>query len=341
MKKTVALIFGGVGVERYVSMASAYNLLGLIDKDKYNILPVGIGERGDFYIYKGSPDLIKDGRWEKDVAHLFPTSPMRDGGVGGFLGQGREIIGVDIAVPCMHGEFGEDGRVAGLLECLGIKSVAEDWAVSVICADKAYTKLIAKSIGIKTADWVYANGLDTASALSLSQERIGYPMFIKPARLGSSFGAHPVLNKEDFEKYYEETCRIGMGRVLIEKLIDVDCETECAYLGVGDGYFNPGGVIKAEDGFYDYDKKYKKDIARINSAKTPTTELCGKYARMLVKEIGIKKLCRVDFLTDKSGDVYFNEINTFPGMTDSSLYPKLTESMGLSDSFINLLLSGA
>ena len=342
MKKSIAVIFGGEGLERSISELSASTIISFIDKKLYTPVLIGITSSGCWYIYRGSPEAVEKGTWSENPRYLTPTFPVTVDGVSGFL-CGNEILRVDAAVIILHGERGEDGIIQGALDAAHIPYVGADVYASAVTADKAYTKLCAEHLSIPTAKWLLSTKESENDARVRAEEEIGYPMFIKPARRGSSFGAHPVLGSADFSPAFSDAFTQGGGRVLIEALIPVDYELECGYLEGESPMFSPKGRILSDGNFYDFDAKYK-------GRNSPALELCKdntegiqykaeKYAKLLVDFIGIRHMSRIDFFVTKNGELLFNEINSIPGMTKSSLYPKLTETMGFGrGEFINRLI---
>jgi len=332
MKKTVALIYGGEGKERGVSKRSAEALFSLIDKKKYEILPIFISDDGGWYVSERDPF----GKFPTAAAK--PTYPVRLHDKSGFLSAGK-IIEVDLAIPILHGDFGEDGVIQGALDAAHIRYIGSGTVASAVCIDKYITKQIALSLGIPCAKGILLDGEAQDEAAYISECNIGYPMFIKPTSLGSSIGAMRVDTREDFYKAYARAK--SYGRVLVEELLPVEYEIECAYFNNGEReFFNPSGIITTGGETYDFDKKYRtKNTARVLDAPPEHAEEITEYARRLCRAIGIKDIGRVDFIITVSGEVYFNEINTIPGTTKTSLFPELCRIM-LGCDFISSLLDG-
>lgn len=330
MKKTVALIYGGEGKERGVSKRSAEAVYSLIDKEKYDVLPIFISEIGGWFI-AGSDPFGK-----MPTASASPTYPVRLLGRSGFL-SGKDIIGVDIAIPMLHGDLGEDGAIQGALESAHIKYVGSGTVASAVCIDKYLTKLVATSLGIRCAKGVLFDGDTTEHAAYIAERDIGYPMFIKPTSLGSSIGAARVDTREDFYKAYARArC---YGRVLAEELLPVKYEIECAYFSDGDiEVLNPRGIICTGGETYDFDKKYRtNNTAKILDALPECHGEITDAARRLCHAIGVRHIGRVDFILTDDERVYFNEINTIPGATKTSLYPELVRR-AIGRDFIGALL---
>lgn len=343
MKKTVALIFGGEGRERKISERSACNLSFLIDTKAYNLLLVGITDTGEWYIYDGEREKIENGKWFSDKEKLTATYPIKLKNLSGLFANDK-IIPICCAIPCLHGDFGEDGIIQGALKAAHIKYIGQNTYASAITSDKSYAKLVAEYLQIPTAKWFVATLSSPREARLEAEARIGYPMFLKPTRLGSSFGAHPIYHSEEFESAYNDAYSYE-GRVLIEELIPFSCELECAFLEKEGISLAPYGKISCNGKFYDYKSKYDTDSqAKAQVIKSDLIvrieKLVLDYSKRLVNFLELKYLSRIDFFITESLEVYFNEINTFPGMTKSSLYPALTEEMGLERGcFINHLIS--
>lgn len=273
-----------------------------------------------------------------------PTYPVRLDGKSGFFVNG-ELLPVDVALPVLHGSYGEDGRVQGALDTAHISYVGCGVGASAVCADKVFTKIIAEHLGIPVADWVCAVDLGANEARALAERRLPYPMFIKPAELGSSIGAAVAENAEGFEAAYAEAKRYS-DKILIEKRLSVACEVECAFLELGgQELYLASGTAHTDGEFYSFGAKYKGEKAlKIShgAAQVGKRAEIARYARKLGEAIGLRHIARIDFFLTEDDGIYFNEINTIPGMTDSSLYPAMTEDMGLSrGEFINQLLDEA
>ena len=259
----------------------------------------------------------------------------------GFL-LDTEVMQVDGAILLLHGDFGEDGRVQGALDTAHIRYIGCGVGAGAVASDKILTKACADSLGIKTAGWVAFTGTHSPKeAKAIAEEKLTYPMIIKPSGLGSSIGIHRVYSPAEFISSFAQASSAYDGRVLIEELIDILYEVECAYLSIkGRVFLSPSGRISG-GGFYDFDSKYNKNEPETATIRMPDKEIEEKItdaARRLCDFIGVRQMARIDFLVSKSGEVYFNEINTIPGMTRSSLYPLMCEDMGLGREFINLLI---
>ncbi|MBQ8584560.1 MAG: D-alanine--D-alanine ligase [Clostridia bacterium] len=341
-RKTALIIFGGMGYEHSVSVRSAELVLKEIDRERFNPLPVYVTEGGDWLIPReGDVPLSKI---VGAKAPLATSAPAQYRGEGGLI-CGGGFIRVDVAFSLIHGNLGEDGVISGCLENAKIPYVGCDTVASAVTADKAYTKILAKSIGIPTARFTVSSGKKEEAVLE-AEGALSYPMFVKPARLGSSYGAGAAATRDEL------MCRYGIARsldsrVLIEEKLDILCELEVAYLSAfGKELFTSPGKICYGGGFYDYDSKYSSESdasVSENSELSPDTEnTLIEYSKSLARLIGLRDLSRIDFFLTRDGNIYFNEINTIPGFTDSSLYPRLLSKHGIEPSeLISLLLSEA
>ncbi len=335
MKKTIAVLFGGKGWEHTVSCASAGAVLSWLDREKFAPLPVAITREGDFFLYRGSYDRIADASFAEDRGHLTPTFPVRLSGKCGFL-EGRRVREVDGVIPCLHGDFGEDGRVQGLLDCAGLPYVGVGCAAGAVAADKAMTKAIARTLGIPTLPWLLFSGNEGEDeVLRVVRETFGdedFPaLFLKPNALGSSVGASPASSEEDFLDAYRTAARLG--RVLVEPMLLHPRELEvAALLTEGVPILSYPGEIDSGAEFYSYEEKYAGDTAKITltpSLDGETEEALYTYSTSLLSYLGCRGLSRVDYFLTEDGKLYFNEINTFPGFTSISLYPRLMERAGI------------
>ena len=338
MKKSVALISGGEGYEHKISELSAENLFSLIDKNRYGVFLVHINEDGRWYISRGEcKKYIKFSEGKENFDEGFPAMLGSTSGI--FTA--AKAIPIDCAIPCLHGNFGEDGNVQGALATAHIAYIGQDVYSSALTSDKIYTKILAESLNIPTAKWIFSDGKTPDVAKREAEAKLEYPLFIKPARLGSSYGASPVFSASEFEKAFLSALKYDR-RILIEELVEFDHELECALFDAGERVIFPGGRILSKGAFYDYTSKYTASLSPMTEVKTAeftdTEKKIAEYADSLADLIGIRHLSRFDFFVTRDERIFFNEINAFPGMTKTSLYPKLAERVGKNRNFINLLI---
>ncbi len=346
MKKyKTALLFGGRGFEHDVSVNGAEYAFRKIDGSLFEILPIYIRKSGEWVINENQSNISL---LTNSSSPKIDVIPAINDGRGGLLTQKGDFIPIDVAFPLLHGDFGEDGTPLGALENAKIPYIGCESVAGVLCYDKIYTKIIAEHLSIPTARWISPGKLSYEETLASAEEELSYPMFVKPARLGSSIGASAVRSRKEFKRAFEKAYKLGSGRVLIEELIEIDSELECGYYGSNSKeLFTKIGEIRCSEGFYDYDSKY---ISSGNSSVTSESSLDAvygdqirDYSKRLKDLIGICGISRFDFFLTRDKKILFNEINTLPGFTSSSLYPRLLESSGISvrEALTELLLDKA
>ena len=329
----IAILFGGKSGEYAVSCISAASVLQNIHAEKYSILKIGITKNGEWFKTDASPEEIKSGAWEtlpKEKAILSPDS--KDHGFWVFGSGEPMLIPVDVIFPVMHGDYGEDGCIQGLCELAGIRYVGCGVCASAVGMDKEMAKTLFASVGLPVAKGISVEKGQEEDVLSLVRENLSYPVFVKPSGAGSSLGAYKVLCEEDLlsaiEGAYEHD-----DKVLIEEYIDAR-EIECAVLGNEDARASVLGEIVPEAEFYDYDAKYVDGTSKLLIPAPLSEEETAEIRALAVRAfhaIGAEGFSRVDFFKDKkTGRIVLNEINTIPGFTEISMYPKLWQATGIS-----------
>ena len=336
LKLNVCVLFGGISPEHDVSLRSAESVLNNMDTEKYHILPVGITKEGKWFLYGGTDySLLPTGQWLQHPDNCPAViSPVRGEGLLCFTAAGviREVI--DVVFPVLHGENGEDGAMQGLLQMAGIPYVGPHVSASAVAMDKTLTKLVMDNAGIPQAAWqlVRNSELDKNmdGILSEIESKFSYPVFVKPAGTGSSVGVSKVSDREQLKNALVKAGCFD-EKILVEEFIDGH-EVEIAVLGNERPVASVVGEIDSGAEFYDYDAKYVSDTsvayipARIPEAVSE--ELREKAVRVFTA-VGCRGLSRVDFfVTYKDNRVVFNEINTLPGFTSISMYPKLFVASG-------------
>jgi len=349
-KLNVCVLFGGISPEHEVSLRSAESVLNNLDAEKYNILPVGITKEGRWILYGGTDYAqLPNGQWIDHSDNCPVTiSPVRGEGLLCLGMDGVTAKMVDVVFPVLHGENGEDGSVQGLLQLAGIPYVGPHVAESAVAMDKTLTKLVIDGVQIPQAAWVLVHSSELASRMEASldavESKFTYPVFVKPAGTGSSVGVSKAASREALEKALLEAGRFD-EKILVEEFIP-GIEVEVAVMGNSAPIASVCGEIDSGAEFYDYDAKYITDTsvayipARIDDV---LAEQVREYAVKAYKAIGCQGLSRVDFFVNKeSGRIVFNEINTLPGFTSISMYPKLMEASGIPYShLLDKLLSYA
>lgn len=332
MKKIkLGIVYGGLSTEHEVSINSAKSIIDNIDKDKYEIYKIYIDKKGNWY------------KEDNKIDNVF-----------------EYLRNLDVIFPILHGLYGEDGTIEGLFELLGVPYVGCNVLSSSICMDKIYTKMILDKIGIDTAKYIYVkkvkdkyiyiNNTFEEKELSLEEisllveDSLSFPVFVKPSRSGSSIGINKAHNKEELIKYIKYASGFD-SKILIEENI-IGRELECAILGNALIEASPIGEILPKGEFYSYNAKYIDDSETLipNDIDKIVCDKIRSVAVKAYKALDCRGLSRVDFFLEKDTNrIILNEINTMPGFTTISMYPKLWESIGISykellDKLINLAL---
>jgi D-alanine--(R)-lactate ligase len=342
MDMKIGILFGGCSEEHPVSVKSAQEVAKNLDTGKYEPYYVGISETGAWMLCDG-PDLDwRTGNWR-------PAMLSPDRSVHGLviLEDGQyQTISLDVVLPVLHGKLGEDGAIQGLLELAGIPYVGCDIPSSALCIDKSLTYLVARSAGVATPNFWIVTADETVDADELS-----YPVFVKPARSGSSFGVSKVSSGEELPEAIE-TARRYDSKVLIEQAV-VGSEIGCAILG-NDLDLIAGEVdqISLTHGFFQIHQEDSPETGSENSTIKVPAEISAA-SRTLVREtamqvyraLGCQGLSRVDLFLLEDGRVVLNEVNTFPGLTSYSRYPRMMAAAGLPlgeviDRLVSLALTG-
>lgn len=352
-KLSLAVIFGGVSSEHEVSRMSVTSILENLSNETYEVHMVGITKEGSWLLYTGPVEDILSGAWEQGPVTPAFLSP--DPSVHGLvaLRDGKaETIHVDVIFPALHGKNGEDGTIQGLFQLSGIPYVGCDTESSAICMDKAVTHSLLSSADIEQAHylWFYADRFDAApdTIKNKIQARLDFPVFVKPSSAGSSVGVSKVERFEDLDQAIRKAAREDK-KVVVEEGITGQ-EVEVAVLGNRDCDASLVGEIGASAQFYDYDDKYINGTSQLYIPARIPQEVSEKIRQTAVRAyrlLGCSGLARVDFfVTAGDNRVILNEINTLPGFTSISMYPKLWMAMGLSygellDKLIELALQRA
>ena len=352
-KLSLAVIFGGVSSEHEVSRMSVTSILENLSNERYEVHMVGITKEGRWLLYTGPVEDILSGAWEQGPGTPAFLSP--DPSVHGLvaLRDGKaETIHVDVIFPALHGKNGEDGTIQGLFQLSGIPYVGCDTESSAICMDKAVTHSLLSSADIEQAHylWFYADRFDAApdTIKNKIQARLDFPVFVKPSSAGSSVGVSKVERFEDLDQAIRKAAREDK-KVVVEEGITGQ-EVEVAVLGNRDCDASIVGEIGASAQFYDYDDKYINGTSQLYIPARIPQEVSEKIRQTAVRAyrlLGCSGLARVDFfVTAGDNRVILNEINTLPGFTSISMYPKLWMAMGLSygellDKLIELALQRA
>lgn len=328
--KKLGVVFGGMSTENKASCISGASVIKNLNKEKYEIFPIFIDENGKWF----KVNLPSDGQIK-----IEEKQPI--------LNVFEYIKQMDVIFPVLHGLYGEDGTIQGLFELLKIPYVGCGVLASSVGMDKVYTKVIFDKAGINQTKYVYVRKygdkyiyvddnfnekiMNLYEVSKVIKEKLKFPMFIKPSNSGSSVGISKASNEKELEDAIVEASKYDK-KILIEEGID-GREVECAVLGNEDVISSCVGEIRAADEFYSYDAKYKNQESKTLIPADILDEKSNEIRMLAVKAfkaIDGKGLSRVDFFIENgSGKVYINEINTLPGFTNISMYPKLFEQVGI------------
>jgi len=335
-KINVGILFGGKSAEHEVSLQSAKNVIDALDKEKYDITLIGIDKTGrwylndtaDYLVNSDDPRLIALKKSDKAVVLL----PGDDGQNLRCMPDGRACARIDVIFPVLHGTYGEDGTIQGLLKLANIPFVGAGVLGSAVGMDKDVAKRLLRDAGIPIAEFlvVHAWEQDDLDFEEFSQS-LGLPLFVKPANAGSSVGVSKVTNEAQFNAAIAEAFKFD-NKILIEEFV-AGRELECSVLGNESPIASAVGEIIAERDFYSYEAKYIDETgATIEIPATiadNTARAIQQLALKTFKVLCCEGLARVDFFLTKDNRVIVNEINTIPGFTKISMYPKLWEISGI------------
>jgi D-alanine-D-alanine ligase len=336
-KIRVAVLFGGRSAEHEVSLQSARNVIDAIDQEKYETVLIGIDRDGAWFLNEGSISLLNsdDPRLITLNKSNNPVSlvPSDQAGVLVDLQGGSSLPSIDVLFPVLHGPYGEDGSVQGLAKLANVACVGSDIIGSAVAMDKDVSKRLLRDAGIPVARHLcLRRGGLTTEIKQILEKDFGYPIYVKPANMGSSVGVVKVSQPAELEAAVETALQYDLKVVLEENI--VGREIECAVLGNDDPVASTIGEIGTEDGFYSYEKKYiDEDSARLiipASLESATLQRVQKIAIAAFKTLESRGMARVDMFLTANDEIYVNEINTIPGFTAISMYPKLWQASGLS-----------
>ena len=338
MKKlSVCILFGGISPEHEVSLRSAESVLNNIDQSKYDVLPVGITKEGDWILFGGKDyAMLPSGAWKNHPDNRRAAiSPVRGQGLLTFEGDCVVRQRIDVVFPVLHGENGEDGTMQGLLQMAGIPYVGPHVAPSAVAMDKTLTKLVVDHAGVPQAAWQLVRSGELENHMENTMDslelRFRYPMFVKPAGTGSSVGVSKAADREALRNALLAAAKFDK-KILVEEFIH-GREIEVAGMGNESPVASICGEIDSGADFYDYDAKYITDTSTAYiPARIPgnVAEIVREAAVKVYSAIGCQGLSRVDFfVTFEENRVVFNEINTIPGFTSISMYPKLFTASGI------------
>ena len=323
-KVRVAIICGGKSSEHEISCISANGILDAIDRSKFEPVLIGITKSGKWLLLPDDTTFIT----LNGALPTVPESGIEVSITSQGLFSGGKNLAIDVAFPILHGTYGEDGTIQGLFEMIGLRYVGSGVLASAVSMDKSYAKPIFAAAGLKVAP-----GTVVTSTNFELPSNLNYPLFVKPARSGSSRGTTKVKQSSDLKAAVEAALAFD-SKVIIEQAVDGK-EIECAVLqSEGKIIVSPVGeiVISSKYEFYDFQAKYLDDSMQLVFPDLPAgvEERIQSAALTAFNAAGCEGLARVDFFYSTSGDVVINEINTMPGFTPLSVYPKLIEKSGIN-----------
>ena len=329
----VAVFFGGFSSEYSVSLESAYSVICNLKKEKYRAIPVGISKEGKWFYYGGDIQKIPVDEWQSD-AQCIPAllSPERGSKTLYLIKkEGLEAIPVDVAFPVMHGKFGEDGTIQGLIELSGIPLVGCGVLSSALCMDKDRAHKLAEYAGATVPkSFAFQKNYDQ-KALDAFTREVGYPLFVKPIKSGSSYGVTKVCRAEDLQAAVDFAFGFD-NEVIVEEAIE-GFEVSCAVLGNDDLLIGEIAEIETNGSFFDFTEKYTHVNTAVHiPARIPEalTHEVKEIAKKLYQALACRGFARVDLFITPDQKLVFNEINTIPGFTEHSLYPAMMKAIGLS-----------
>ena len=348
-KRTVAVVFGGYSPEYDVSLNSSYSIISAIDREKYEVVLVGITRQGRWLRYTGETHDIPNDNWHCDGRYLkdLVFSPSRGGGLMELDDDRVTPVPVDAVFPVLHGRYGEDGTVQGMCELAGIPVVGSGSASSALCMDKDRAHKLVSLTGIPIPASVCCGRDMSPAEVASAASALKPPLFVKPVRAGSSFGITMVESHRELPEAVKTALEYD-DAVIIEEGVD-GFEAGCAV--VGDTDLKTGRIdeIELSGGFFDYEEKYTLKTSKIHMPAriaSETEKRLQDAAMVIYRTLGCNGYARVDMFLTKENVIVFNEANTIPGFTSHSRFPNMMKGAGvgypqLVDMLIELAINGA
>lgn len=331
-KKTVAVIFGGYSPEYDVSLNSSYSIINAINRDKYEVILLGITRQGRWYRYTGAVDDIPTDKWHTDVNNLTNVivSPSRGDGLIELEDGQATPLPVDVAFPVLHGQYGEDGTLQGMFELAGIPIVGAGSAASALCMDKDRAHKLVFLAGISIPNSVCFEQVPTDDELLSAARELKLPLFVKPVKAGSSIGITKI------ESYSEllEAVRFAFtfdDAIIIEENVD-GFEAGCAVVGNNKLITGRIDEIELSQGFFNYEEKYTLKTSKIHMPARideETERRLQEAAKTIFRTLGCRGYARVDMFLTPDNEIIFNEANTIPGFTSHSRFPSMMKCIGV------------
>lgn len=331
-KLKIAVIFGGCSPEYPVSLESAHSVITNLDREKYELVLLGITKGGEWFRFCGDVFAVGDDSWHERRSDCVPAviSPDRDiHGIMEFRASGVRTTRLDAALPVLHGRFGEDGTVQGLCELAGIPVIGCGTLASALCMDKDRAHRLASLAGVEVPRSVTFSGLPSPDELAGMTEGLPFPLFVKPVRAGSSFGITKVTGPEQLRAAVREALRFDR-EVIVEEAIE-GFEVGCAVMGNRELITGRVDEIEIQGALFDYVEKYNLITSKIHmpARVDADTELrIRETAKRIYRALGCRCFARVDMFLTPTGRLVFNEVNTIPGFTSHSRFPNMMRGVG-------------
>lgn len=339
--KTIAVFFGGCSTEHEVSLQSAQAVLNAIDRERYLPLAVGITKKGEWRLFSGSPEQLSDGSWERDPS-CVPCLLSPDRTCPGLLLPGPEPRRIPIAAgfPVLHGKNGEDGTIQGLLELSGIPVVGCGTLASALGMDKDKAHRLAALAGVPGPRGTVFRRASDPMEIERAAHALGWPLFVKPIRSGSSFGVSRVTKPEQLAEAVQEAFSHD-SEILLEEAVP-GFEIGCAVIGSETLVTGRVDEIELSEGFFNFEEKYTLKTSKIHCPAriSPEKEEEAVHAaKKVYRALGCRGFARVDLFLTPDGRILFNEINTIPGFTSHSRFPTMMKAIGIPfDRLVNRLI---
>lgn len=325
MKKVVGVLFGGQSSEYEVSLMSASSVIENLDKNKYEVINIGISREGNWLRYYGDLSKITNDTWHLDESTKILINPCKDGGFIEIKDNVAIDLKIDVIFPVFHGKYGEDGSIQGLLELVGIPYIGCGVASSAICMDKDYSHRLVEHSGIAVPhSLVLQREFLIDDVLNFAKE-VAFPIYVKPANEGSSIGMTKARNKDELFEGIQEAFKFDK-KVILEENID-GFELACAIIGNKELTIGRLGELEVPNEiFLDYEEKYSVKKIKIHIPARIDDNLSERVvetAKSIYRILGCSGLARIDMFIDKDKRIVFNEVNTMPGFTTTSLFPDM------------------
>ena len=330
-KRTIAVIFGGCSPEYPVSLESSHSVIVNLDREKYDVIMLGITKGGEWYRFYGDVSALEDDSWRSGKCVPAVISPDREvHGIIEFGEDGVRTTRIDAAFPVMHGKNGEDGTIQGLCELAGIPVIGCGTLCSAICRDKDRAHKLAEPAGADVPAATVLTGMPDADDIEARVAALGYPVFVKPVRAGSSFGITKVSSPAALMDAVRFAFQFDR-EVIIEEAI-TGFEVGCAVMGNDELVIGRVDEIEIYGDIFDYEEKYTLKTAKIHMPariSAETEERIRAAAAKIYHALDCRVMARVDMFLTPDGSIVFNEVNTIPGFTPHSRFPNMMKGIGL------------